>query len=248
MNTASPVTVAGETRATLDLAVLWIAQHTTQFAVAAIYAAAIVGLLYGLQLLGQWLSRGRENASHWYGILGKALRKTRFWFMLAVAAKIVTVGASAPAPIADIFHVLFVIAATLQAAIWVRALILGLIERRAVEADPNGSLQSAVGLIRVLLTAGLFLLALILILSNLGIDVTGLLAGLGIGGIAIGLAAQGIFSDLFAALSILFDRPFRKGDMIRWDQSGGTVEAIGVKSSRIRAMTGKRSSFPTPIC
>jgi small-conductance mechanosensitive channel len=69
--------------------------------------------------------------------------------------------------------------------------------------------------------------------------VNGLLAGLGIGGIAIGLAAQGIFSDLFAALSILFDKPFRKGDVIRWDTTTGTVEAIGLKSSRVRALTGE---------
>ncbi|HVI04618.1 MAG TPA: mechanosensitive ion channel domain-containing protein, partial [Sphingomicrobium sp.] len=65
-------------------------------------------------------------------------------------------------------------------------------------------------------------------------------AGLGIGGIAIGLAAQGIFSDLFAALSILFDKPFRKGDTIRYDQSTGTVERIGLKTTRLRSLTGEQ--------
>ena len=89
------------------------------------------------------------------------------------------------------------------------------------------------------MTAGLFLLAAILILSNLGVNVSGLIAGLGVGGIAIGLAAQGIFSDLFAALSVLFDKPFLKGDMVRFDQSQGTVEAIGLKSTRIRAISGE---------
>jgi small-conductance mechanosensitive channel len=85
----------------------------------------------------------------------------------------------------------------------------------------------------------LFLIATILILSNLGVNVTGLLAGLGVGGIAIGLAAQGIFSDLFAALSILFDKPFRKGDIIRWEGTTGVVEGIGLKSSRVRALSGE---------
>src|SRR5581483_11636103 len=65
-------------------------------------------------------------------------------------------------------------------------------------------------------------------------------AGLGIGGIAIGLAAQGIFSDLFAALSILFDKPFKKGDTIRYDQSTGTVERIGLKTTRLRSITGEQ--------
>jgi small-conductance mechanosensitive channel len=94
-------------------------------------------------------------------------------------------------------------------------------------------------LIRVLLSAGIAAVAVILILANLGVDVTSLIAGLGIGGIAIGLAAQGIFSDLFAALTILFDKPFRKGDVIRWDQNAGSVERIGLKSTRIRSLTGE---------
>ena len=71
-------------------------------------------------------------------------------------------------------------------------------------------------------------------------NVTALVAGLGIGGIAIGLAAQGIFSDLFAALSILFDKPFKKGDTIRYDSSTGTVERIGLKTTRLRSLTGEQ--------
>jgi small-conductance mechanosensitive channel len=88
-------------------------------------------------------------------------------------------------------------------------------------------------------TGTFFAIAIILILDNLGVNVTGLIAGLGIGGIAIGLAAQGIFSDLFAALSILFDKPFRRGDTISFDQTSGTVERIGLKSTRIRSVNGE---------
>jgi len=86
----------------------------------------------------------------------------------------------------------------------------------------------------------LFAIAGILILDNLGVNVTALVAGLGIGGIAIGLAAQGIFSDLFAALSILFDKPFKRGDTIRYDDSTGTVERIGLKTTRLRSITGEQ--------
>src|SRR5688500_16414634 len=95
-------------------------------------------------------------------------------------------------------------------------------------------------IIRVLVSVALFALAIVVILDNLGVNVTALVAGLGIGGIAIGLAAQGIFSDLFAALAILFDKPFRKGDTIRYDQSIGTVERIGLKTTRLRALTGEQ--------
>jgi len=100
-------------------------------------------------------------------------------------------------------------------------------------------LGSAIGIIRLLVTVALFAIAIIVILDNLGVNVTGLVAGLGIGGIAIGLAAQGIFSDLFAALSIIFDRPFRRGDGIRFDQLSGSVEQIGLKTTRIRSIDGE---------
>lgn len=223
----------------LDIALVWLNSHTTQIALSAASGAVIVVLLYGLKLLGGYLCSARFSETHWPGIIGRALKKTRLWFKIAVAAQIVAATAHAPVEIAYPIRVLFVVAAVLQAAVWVRALILGLVEYRAGTTDPTGNLQSAMALIRVLLTAGLFILATILILSNLGVDVTGLLAGLGIGGIAIGLAAQGIFSDLFAALSVLFDKPFKKGDMVKFDASQGTVEAIGLKSTRIRAISGE---------
>ena len=86
----------------------------------------------------------------------------------------------------------------------------------------------------------LFVLAALLILSNLGVNVGGLVAGLGIGGIAIGLAAQGIFRDLFAALSILFDGPFRVGETIRFGDATGEVEAIGLKTTRVRSLDGEQ--------
>ena len=103
----------------------------------------------------------------------------------------------------------------------------------------SSSLGTAVGIIRLLVTIAIFIIATIVVLDNLGVNVTGLIAGLGIGGIAIGLAAKGIFDDLFSALSIIFDKPFRRGNSIRWDQTSGTVENIGLKSTRVRAVTGE---------
>ena len=115
-----------------------------------------------------------------------------------------------------------------------------MIGRRVAEENGAGPLGNAMAIIRVLVSVALFAIAGILILDNLGVNVTALVAGLGIGGIAIGLAAQGIFSDLFAALSILFDKPFKKGDTIRYDNSTGTVERIGLKTTRLRSITGEQ--------
>ncbi len=220
--------------------VAWIFNHSTQVILAALLGAAIVAVLLGGKWLGRRLCGSDPTHSHIRTIFGRALSKIRLWFMIAVAAQIVAVYSDAPADLAKTIYFLFVITATLQAAVFARELILGLIEHRADTADEHAALASAMGIIRLLVTFALFAVALILILSNLGVNVTALVAGLGVGGIAIGLAAQGIFADLFAALAILFDRPFRKGDSIRYDTTSGTVEDIGLKSTRIRALTGEQ--------
>ncbi len=217
----------------------WISGHTQQIFVGLLIGLAIVATLFGLKTFGLWLCRPHARGGAWPGIIGKALSRTRVLFMVAVAAQSVSALAHAPPSIAWPIYVIFITACGFQIAIWLRAIVLGAVQRRAAQDDPNGSLGSAVGIIRLLVTSALFLLAVILILSNLGVNVSGLLAGLGIGGIAIGLAAQGIFSDLFAALSILFDKPFRRGDLIRWEGTIGEVEYIGLKSTRIRALSGE---------
>jgi small-conductance mechanosensitive channel len=83
-------------------------------------------------------------------------------------------------------------------------------------------------------------LVLLVALDNLGIDVTALVAGLGIGGIAVALAAQNVLGDLFASLSITFDKPFLVGDFLIVDDHLGSVEDIGVKSTRLRSLSGEQ--------
>ncbi|CAM3182179.1 Small-conductance mechanosensitive channel [Sphingomonas antarctica] len=217
----------------------WAVAHTTQIIFASIVAGVVVALLLGAKWAGGWLMTRYASSNHWRRIIGGALAKIRLWFIVAVAAQLVSLFAHAPDDVAKVVYFVFVIATTLQAAVFAREIILGLIEYRAAATDHSG-LQSAIGIIRLLVTIVLFAVAIVLILGNLGVNVTGLIAGLGVGGIAIGLAAQGIFADLFAALAILFDRPFRKGDSIKVDTLSGTVEDIGLKSTRIRAITGEQ--------
>lgn len=217
----------------------WATAHTAQIVFAGLIAGIVVALLLTAKWGGRWLKARDAGNNHWPRIIGSALAKLRMWFIVAVAVQLVCVFAHAPDDVAKVAYFIFVIAATLQAAVFARAIVLGLIEHRAA-ADGHTGLQSAIGIIRLLVTIVLFTIAAVLILGNLGVNVTGLIAGLGVGGIAIGLAAQGIFADLFAALAILFDRPFRKGDSIRINTLSGTVEDIGLKSTRIRALTGEQ--------
>jgi small-conductance mechanosensitive channel len=202
-------------------------------------AAAIVAFMLALRWLGGWLLRNDPDCTHWRGVIGRVLCKTTLFFMVAAALDIVVTYAEVPARIGRLLDIVFIIAFAFQGAVWARELILGTIARKVGE-DRDTTLGNAAAIIRVLISVAVFALAIIVILDNLGANVTALIAGLGVGGIAIGLAAQGIFSDLFAALSILFDRPFRRGDTIRYDNSIGTVERIGLKTTRIRSLTGEQ--------
>jgi small-conductance mechanosensitive channel len=110
-----------------------------------------------------------------------------------------------------------------------------------MENSEKGEQQSKAMVKALVLMAKIVLwaIALILILGNLGIDVTSLIAGLGIGGIAIALALQGILSDIFSSFSIYIDKPFQIGDFIMVGTDGGTVEHIGLKSTRVRTLQGE---------
>ncbi len=86
-------------------------------------------------------------------------------------------------------------------------------------------------------------IVLLLALQNMGVDVTAMVAGLGIGGIAIALALQNVLGDLFGSLSIILDKPFVVGDFIISGTHMGTVEKIGLKTTRVRALSGEQLVF-----
>ena len=220
-----------------DRFVAWLHANDEALLVGAIAAAVLVAVMLVLRSVGERLSGGDPEYRSWRAVIGRVLAKTSVAFMIAAALEVVMLYVEPPSRFNRLFDVLFIIAFALQSAVWARELVLGVISRRVQE---DTSLGSAMAIIRVLVSVAVFAIAVIVILDNLGVNVTALVAGLGIGGIAIGLAAQGIFSDLFAALSILFDKPFKKGDIIRYDQSTGTVERIGLKTTRLRATSGEQ--------
>jgi small-conductance mechanosensitive channel len=202
--------------------------------------AGLVIVMLILRSFGQRTMERDPHGMSWPSVIGRVFAKTSILFMIFAAADVVSTYAELPHKAAHLIDIGFTIAFALQGAVWGRELILGVIGRRVAEESGSGALANAMAIIRVLISVALFAIAGILILDNLGVNVTALVAGLGIGGIAIGLAAQGIFSDLFAALAILFDKPFKKGDTIRYDQSTGTVERIGLKTTRLRSLTGEQ--------
>lgn len=210
-------------------------------------AAIAIGVaLYFAFVFARSFARRRLSRTVAFGSWGwvalKVLAKTRSFFLAMVSAKIVGTLFQSPAMWGSVIHFFFTVAAVVQGAFWAREFLISMVERRAKLHDGDASISSAIGVVTIIINMVVWALATIILLDNLGVNVTGLVAGLGIGGIAIGLAAQGIFSDLFAALAILLDKPFQQGDSI---QAGGpqgvvgTVEHIGLKTTRLRALTGE---------
>jgi small-conductance mechanosensitive channel len=223
-----------------DTTVAWVQGNLFELGIAVAAAVIVFLLLSWLKRVAAKIARESEDRAELKSIVARTLARTSKFFRVMVAVELVNRIASAPAAFARAIDILFTIAVVIQVAIWLREIILGLIERRAGHGvHEHDTLQSAMVLIRLLVSFALFAVAAIVILDNLGVNVTGLVAGLGVGGIAIGLAAQGIFSDLFAAMSIIFDKPFRRGDTVTYDTTTARVERIGMKSTRLRALTGE---------
>lgn len=221
-----------------DAARAWLSSHTTEILIAFAIGAAIYLALHAVKRFATNRARKSDEPYRFGTIVWRVLGKTSELVILITAIRLVSSYARVPAPVERIIAVLFTVAAVMQVAIWAREAILGFIQRRA-GAGEHETLANALTLIRLIVSVIVFAIAFIVVLDNLGINVTGLVAGLGIGGIAIGLAAQGIFSDLFAALAVIFDKPFRRGDVIQVEGVVATVESIGLKSTRLRATTGQ---------
>ena len=218
----------------------WMVGHWLELVIAFVVGFLLYAGLSYIKRRARAIADSREGAVDFTYIALRVVGRTGRIFRIMVAIILVAGYANTPTKLYGLIVVVFTIVAVLQVAVWVRELILGLIERKATAGDTaNESLENAMTLIRILVSVAVFAVAFIVILDNLGVNVTGLVAGLGIGGIAIGLAAQGIFSDLFAALSILFDKPFKRGEVIHFDTMTATVEKIGLKSTRLRALDGQ---------
>jgi len=204
-----------------------------------------VGLYFLLILLRGWLRRRLSRHAqfgNWGWVALKVISRTRSFFLVIGSAIIVARLFEAPAAWSGLITFFFTIAAAVQGAFWAREFLVALVERKAAGREADATMSSAVGVLTVLINVVVWAITAIILLDNLGVNVTGLVAGLGIGGIAIGLAAQGIFSDLFAALSILLDQPFRKGDAIQVGGPQGVigvVDHIGLKTTRLRALSGE---------
>ena len=172
------------------------------------------------------------------------LSRTKYFFLFIVSVYISFIFLVLPPNILRIWNRIFFIAVVIQISIWVgRGLnfVISLnVKKRMADDAAIATTISVLGFISKFL---LWSIALLLILDNLGFNITSLVAGLGIGGVAVALAVQNILGDLFASLSIVIDKPFVVGDFIVVDQLKGTVEHVGLKTTRLRSLGGEQLIF-----
>ena len=148
-----------------------------------------------------------------------------------------------PARWSDRVAQLWYVTVALQLALWGARLIDVLMQRQLMRhAAPGSSPQATVSstLIGWGLNTALWAVVALAVLSNLGFNITAFVASLGIGGIAIALAAQNILGDLFASIAIALDKPFEVGDAINNGSVNGTVEHVGMKTTRLRSPSGEQ--------
>jgi small-conductance mechanosensitive channel len=129
-----------------------------------------------------------------------------------------------------------------QFGIWAAAAVKSWAERRRTSAADRAAVGS-LGIISFLAGVVIWALVLLAALDNLGVNITALVAGLGIGGVAVALALQNVLGDLFASLAIALDRPFVVGDFLAVDNFLGSVENIGIKTTRLRSLDGEQIVF-----
>jgi small-conductance mechanosensitive channel len=178
-------------------------------------------------------------------IPAQVLSRTALLFFLIVAAYAGLQTLSMGPKAARVLASALTIALFWQAGIWAVAAASAWLERKRRDSlQIDRAAVSSLGIIGFVVNVAIWALVVLLTLDNLGIDITALVAGLGIGGIAVALAVQNILGDLFASLSITLDRPFVVGDFLIVGDFMGTVENIGIKSTRLRSLSGEQIVMP----
>ena len=194
-----------------------------------------------LKQLSRWAKRtpGRLD-----DLIVDLLGKTKLLFLVIVSLYAGSLAVDLPLVANQVLRALSILGLLLQAGFWGNALISFWIARsvrRRLEDDAAMATSlAALGFLSKIVLWGVVLLVA---LDNIGVDITALIAGIGISGIAVALAVQSILGDLFASLSIIVDKPFVIGDFIIIGDLMGTVERIGLKTTRVRSLSGEQIIF-----
>lgn len=194
-----------------------------------------------LSRLRGWARRTRTDVDD---LATAVLSATRTALVAVVGLYAASLSLVLPGRVEEVLEIAAALALLAQVGFWGGAAIRFLVARiRSREEAVDAETATAVGAMGFLGRLALWALLLLVAIDNLGYDVTALVTGLGIGGVAVALAVQNILGDLFASLSIILDKPFVIGDYLTVGDYQGTVERIGLKTTRLRSVTGEELIF-----
>jgi small-conductance mechanosensitive channel len=185
----------------------------------------------------------RRTRRQFDDVILAVFEKTSFLYLLVCGAALAAEFFGFGSKTEMILERIFKVGTLIQIGIWGSAAIHTGFDTYLRNAKENISIGSLT-LLRTALKGVLLVVLTLAILNSFGINITALVAGLGIGGVAVALAVQNILGDLFASLSIVLDQPFVVGDFVSTGEDSGTIEKIGLKTTRVRSLTGEQLIFP----
>jgi small-conductance mechanosensitive channel len=216
-----------------------------RWALAALVLVAVWIALRGLRSLGRRRLRAfaERTTNVFDDILSDLIAGVRTPLMLVVGLWAGAQLLALPDAVARAIDSGFTLVLILQVGLWGNRALQVAVRHYRDQEGMDGGRKTTLSALTFLGRLALFSLLLLLALENLGVDITALLAGIGIGAVAIGLALQNILGDLFASLSIILDKPFEIGDFIIVDDLMGTVENVGLRTTRVRSLSGEQLVF-----
>jgi small-conductance mechanosensitive channel len=213
-------------------------------------AAALVAAVFFVvaAVLKRFLRKRLESHPDVAGLprrmIHQCVRNTSLLLVFGASLWMVCLILAVPDKWARVCQTLAILSGATQGAVWIHSLITLLAGQGGVRVtERNPGAATTVGALGLVGKALLWTLMALLVLHNAGVNITALIAGLGIGGVAVALALQTILADVFASISILLDKPYQVGDFIAVGDSMGTVEAIGIKTTRLRSLSGEQLVF-----
>lgn len=226
----------------------WFGNSTLAWVIAGV--AALVGYLvvHGITLIMGARLRKLAERTHRPGFTVAALtiKATRGWLLLLIAIVIALDSLQFGETAAHWFHLLTYALVGIQVAFWLSKLLVSWLNR-ATDNDPHTVNPVMLGVLTWFVQCVVWVTLLLALLNEGGVKITAFVASLGVGGVAVALAAQNILGDLFASISIGLDKPFEVGEFIQFGTELGTVVKVGVKSTRIQSLSGEELAISNSV-
>jgi len=173
-------------------------------------------------------------------LIGYLIGNTRQFLFFAMALYAAQASLTLPRGVQRIISDIVMLLILLQVGLWAGRSIRFYLEMKQAERGADQTFAGSLDIINFVARMLIWSLVILVALDNFGVNITALLAGLGVGGVAVALALQNVLGDLFASLSIALDKPFVVGDSLNLDTYTGKVEHIGIKTTRLRSETGEQ--------